>query len=219
MGKEATGYTRRQILTLLKQHGPSDSSDLAQHLDISAMAVRQHLYTLQAEGMVTYEEVARGMGRPAKLWQLTPKADRYFPEAYAELTVNLLQSMVQVFGSDGLEQVLEARTRSQIAEYQAQLPKTGSLTDTVCALAQIRSQEGYMAEMQIDVDGSLLLIENHCPICVAARACTGLCGRELEVFQTVLGSSVQIERTEHILQGERRCVYRMRPLKPLDSTV
>jgi predicted ArsR family transcriptional regulator len=57
-------------------------------------------------------------------------------------------------------------------------------------------------------DGSFLLIENHCPICAAATACTGLCARELEVFQRVLGQ-VTIERTEHILAGARRCVYRV----------
>jgi predicted ArsR family transcriptional regulator len=64
-----------------------------------------------------------------------------------------------------------------------------------------------MAEVESLDDGSFLLIENHCPICTAAQACTGLCARELEVFQTVLGKDVAIERSEHILSGSRRCVY------------
>nr|MDJ0635647.1 hypothetical protein [Xenococcaceae cyanobacterium MO_188.B29] len=58
-------------------------------------------------------------------------------------------------------------------------------------------------------DGSFLLIENHCPICAAAIACTGLCQREQEIFQTVLGENIDIARTEHIVAGERRCVYRI----------
>ena len=53
------------------------------------------------------------------------------------------------------------------------------------------------------------LIENHCPVCSAARACTGLCANELQVFQDVLGDEVRVAREEHILQGARRCVYRV----------
>jgi predicted ArsR family transcriptional regulator len=67
-----------------------------------------------------------------------------------------------------------------------------------------------MAEWRTDDDGSLLLVENHCPICAAAATCQGFCRSELEVFQDVLGPSVAIERIEHILAGARRCAYRIR---------
>jgi predicted ArsR family transcriptional regulator len=66
-----------------------------------------------------------------------------------------------------------------------------------------------MAEVVPQKDGDFLLVENHCPICVAATACLGLCGAELEVFQKVLGRDVAIERTEHIVSGARRCAYRI----------
>ena len=52
-----------------------------------------------------------------------------------------------------------------------------------------------------------LLIENHCPICRAAVACTGLCRQELEVFRAALGRGIVIKRTDHILAGARRCAY------------
>ena len=80
---------------LLKQEGALDAQTLAARLHLSAMAVRQHLYALQDEHLVTYHEVPRPVGRPAKLWQLTPAADRLFPEAYAELTVSLLTSVTE----------------------------------------------------------------------------------------------------------------------------
>ncbi len=66
-----------------------------------------------------------------------------------------------------------------------------------------------MAEASRDESGALILIENHCPICVAARACQKLCRSELEVFQAVLGPDVEIKRFEHILKGARRCAYRI----------
>ena len=45
--------------------------------------------------------------------------------------------------------------------------------------------------------------------CIAAPACVGLCGAELEVFQAVLGKQVEITRTEHIISGARRCAYQI----------
>lgn len=199
--------TRRAIVNLLKQEGAMDSQTLASRLAVSAMAVRQHLYALQDEQLVTYAEEARAMGRPAKLWQLTSAANRLFPDGYAELTLGLIQSIVEAFGDAGLERLLDVRTQQQLAAYQAQIP-VGTLKDKLTVLAEIRTDEGYMAESRLLADGSFLLVENHCPICAAAIACTGLCAQELEIFQAVLGD-VTIERTEHIVTGARRCAYRV----------
>lgn len=199
--------TRRAIIHMLKQAGATDAHTIAEQLGISAMAVRQHLYALQDEALITYKEEARPMGRPAKLWHLTAAADRFFPEGYAELTVSLIHSVTEAFGADGLERLLDIRTKEQLEAYLAQMKEQDSWQERLETLADIRTREGYMANVLPQEDGSMLLVENHCPICAAAETCTGLCDRELEVFQTALG--VNVERTEHILEGARRCAYRV----------
>src|SRR6266550_4028373 len=78
--------TRRAIVKLLKTEGALDSARLAKRLRVTPMAVRQHLYALQKEKMVTAEERPVPVGRPAKYWRLTRDADRLFPDAYAELS-------------------------------------------------------------------------------------------------------------------------------------
>ena len=201
--------TRRAIVHLLKQAGAMDAAELSSRLGISAMAVRQHLYALQAERLVTYQEEARNMGRPAKLWQLTPAANRLFPDGYAELTLSFIQSVVEAFGEAGLERLLEIRARQQIEAYGLQMEGQESIEQRLQILAEIRTDEGYMAEVQPQADGSFLLAENHCPICAAATACTGLCSKELEVFQSALGEDAVVERTEHIVVGARRCAYQV----------
>ena len=205
---DATVRTRRAIVNLLKQEGAMDSKELSKRLGVSAMAIRQHLYALQSERLVTYQEEPRPMGRPAKLWQLTQAADRFFPTGYAELTLSLINSVTEAFGEGGIDRLLEVRTRNQIAAYREQVSQD-ELPEKLEALAMLRTNEGYMAEVERLEDGSFLLIENHCPICAAATACTGLCARELEVFQSVLGAEVKIERTEHIVAGARRCAYQV----------
>src|SRR5262249_61641784 len=118
---------RRAILELLKWHGPQDARSLAERLAVSAMAVRQHLYALAEDKLVASEEEARPMGRPAKLWRLTPAADEFFPNAHADLTVSLIQSMRQAFGEGGLERLIAVRTEQQIAAYRGEVPRRRTL--------------------------------------------------------------------------------------------
>ena len=203
--------SRRALIDSLKQEGPQDAASLARRLGVSAMAVRQHLYDLEAEGLVTHEAETRPAGhkktgRPAKLWALTPAADRFFPDGHADFTVGLINSMKQAFGADGLDKLLKIRAKEQTAGYRARIDAQPSLPKKLKALAEIRSEEGYMAEVQ-KTTGGYLLIENHCPVCSAAAACTGLCNMELEVFSKALGREVKVERSDHILAGARRCAY------------
>lgn len=209
--------TRRSILDLLKTEGPLDSGTLAKRLRVSSMAVRQHLYELQDKRLVTYEEQSRPFGRPAKVWRLTPAADRFFPDGHATLAVGLIGAMGKAFGPDGLTRLVGVRVQEQITDYRKKIPSHTPLARKLELLAKLRAEEGYMAEVEPQKDGSYLLIENHCPICVAARECQNLCGGELEVFRSVLGKTVSVERIEHILAGARRCAYRIRKIGREDS--
>ena len=211
--KKPDSRGRRAIIDRLKLEGAQDAESLAASIGVSAMAVRQHLYALEGEKLVTYEEEPRPLGRPAKLWRLTEAAARFFPDAHQDLALGLLSAMRDAFGDAGMEKLLELRTTEQVALYRERLPARGGLEARLEALAAQRSEEGYMAEVRREGRGAFLLIENHCPVCAAAASCQGLCAAELSVFQQVLGPEVAIERIDHILAGARRCVYRVQRLK------
>lgn len=203
--------TRRAITKLLKTEGPIDSAQLAEKLGLTAMAIRQHLYALQREGLVAAEERPVPIGRPAKFWRLTREADRLFPEAYAELSVALIDSVKDAFGAEGLERVLTSRCARQRMDYGKRIKTGDSLEKKLSELAKVRTEEGYMAEVKREENGGFLLVENHCPICAAANACQGFCSTELDLFRSVLGPGVTVERAEHIISGDQRCVYRVTP--------
>jgi predicted ArsR family transcriptional regulator len=198
--------SRQRLLHLLKTKGPQTAAALARRLGMTAVAVRQHLEPIEAEGLVAYEERPRGVGRPAREWRLTEKAAALFPDSHGELAVAMLESMRRTFGEKGLDRLVAERTRAQVRGYRERIAPRAPLHRKVAALAALRREEGYMAEWSRDGKG-FLLVENHCPICAAARTCLGLCAGELELFRAVLGAKV--ERTEHILDGSRRCVYRI----------
>ncbi|NEW07724.1 transcriptional regulator [Paenibacillus sp. SYP-B3998] len=207
-GKEVHAErTSRAIVKLLKQEGSMDALQLAKLLGVSGMAVRQHLYQLEDQKLVSFDEEPRAMGRPAKMWKLTSEANRLFPDGHAELTVHLIESVREAFGEEGLEKLLEIRNRKMVIEYQLKAPASLPLDEKLEALAQKRTSEGYMAEAIENPDGTFYFIEKHCPICEAAASCSGICSKELSMLQQVLGIGIEVIRSEHLLAGGNRCVY------------
>ncbi|WP_286828541.1 MULTISPECIES: helix-turn-helix transcriptional regulator [Kordiimonas] len=202
--------TREIILTELKRVGACRADDLAEKLELTPMAIRQHLYQLRDEGAVVCCAKPQGRGRPAKMWELTEKADVYFPDAHRDLSLDLIDSMKDLFGPEGLERLVDHRTLKQKSRYEASFAGKATLQDRLKALAKERANEGYMAEA-VEKDGTLFLLENHCPICEAAKACSGLCGKELSLFKELLADEAEVERTEHLLSGGKRCAYKITP--------
>jgi predicted ArsR family transcriptional regulator len=201
---------RAAVRDLLKREGPISADSAAERLGITAMAVRQHLYALEADGEASHVEEARPRGRPAKLWRATAAADSHFADSHSALAGDLIVQVKRVFGEDGLDKLLKLRNAELEKTYRAKTDKAQSLKAKLEALARIRSAEGYMAEVKRDPEtGHWLFVENHCPICAAARLCTGLCREELALFHRVLGKDIRVERLSHIVAGAGRCAYRV----------
>jgi predicted ArsR family transcriptional regulator len=206
-----------RILFQLKTRGPAETLAVAAALGVSRQAALQHLERLVADGLVDHSEARKGVGRPRRVWALTEKAQARFPDTHAQLTLEMLDAVRAEFGDEGVDRLILRREATTAKSYAAAMAEADTLEARVARLAEIRTAEGYMADWSSDPGGGFLLVENHCPICAAAAACQGFCRAELMVFRTVLGPDVEIERTDHILAGARRCAYRISPLIPANA--
>lgn len=198
------------MLLRIKSRGPQRAADLSLALGITAEAARQTLTRLEADGLVEMTTEARGVGRPAQLWSLTSAGHARFPNAHAELTVQLLTSVQSLFGEDAIDRLISAREAESRASYREGMAGARTLGERVSRLAELRTREGYMAEWS-EEGGEFLFVENHCPICAAATSCVGFCRAELRTFEDVL--EAKVVRVEHIVEGARRCAYRITPLE------
>lgn len=207
--KKNPSATAERILFLLKTRGPLKTADLAPLLKISQEAARQHVQKLVDSQLIVGQLMpAQGAGRPSQKWLLSEQAQARFPDTHANLTLQLIDSIRAVYGADGVERIVTDMERANRAEYLSVCAPLPTLEQRVRALAQIREVAGYMASVEADGD-AWLLIESHCPICVAARQCQGFCRSELQVFQAAIGELGQVRRVEHLITGDRRCVYRI----------
>ena len=134
-----------------------------------------------------------------------------------DLTVSLIGGIRSIFGEAGLDRLIDARREWAVVVYRSALEACAGLEDRVRTVARLRTEEGYMAEFEAEPDGSFLLIENHCPICAAAKTCQGFCRSELELFRAALGAGTSVMRQEHLLSDGRRCAYRVTSLESTDG--
>jgi predicted ArsR family transcriptional regulator len=202
---------KRRIIERLKRVDSATAPELAAEFDTTDTAIRQHLDVLAEAGLVERAPAApSGRGRPPVHWRLTQLSTDLFPDRHAELSVELLAAIREALGDDGIDKVIAARTHHQEQAYRRALPDpaAASVKVRVRRLAELRTAEGYMAEAVAD-GSDTFLVEHHCPICDAAAACQGFCRYEQELFQTVLGDDVEIERVQHLLSGDARCAYRV----------
>ena len=197
----------------LKMHGAMSAAALGNMLGTTGEAARQQLARLAEERLVVATSQASGVGRPTQRWTLTPAAQARFPDTHAGLTVQLLDIIRSSLGQDALDTMISTREDITRSAYETALADNLTLRDKVATLVQLRSAEGYMADWREEADGTIVLVENHCPICAAATACQGFCRAELDVFRAVLGPSAEVTRTEHIVSGGRRCTYFIRELQ------
>ncbi|WP_297892277.1 metalloregulator ArsR/SmtB family transcription factor [Shewanella sp.] len=203
--------TTDKIIQLLKLHGPLTAKTLAEELALTTMGVRQHLQALEEAGDVDIEDRVEGRGRPTRYWGLTEQSRTHFADRHGELTVQLIDSVKMIFGDRGLEQLIDHREQSALLQYSAAMLGATDIPTRLAILAQLRSNEGYMATME-QIDGVYFLLENHCPICAAATHCLNFCRSELQLFQQLFADIALVSREEHIIEGARRCAYRMHPL-------
>lgn len=207
-----TENSEDRILQFLKFRGPQSTDSVARHLGITHPGARKHLQSLVQASLVGFSDETGQVGRPKRTWQLTPEAEKRFPDSHSVLTLEMIGAIRTVFGEEGLDRLIAARETETLGRYRSALQNLPDTAKKVAKLAELRSSEGYMADWRALPDGGFLLAENHCPICAAARICQGFCRSELAVFRAALGPDVVVQRAEHILAGARRCAYVIAPL-------
>ncbi|MDX7992045.1 helix-turn-helix transcriptional regulator [Xenorhabdus littoralis] len=206
-----TGQTvSEKLLMLLKTQGALQASDAGKLLGTTGEAARQQFVKMAKEGLVEAKSETRGVGRPIQLWHLTKQGHAQYPDTHAELTTQLITIIRNQLGKTAMDVIITCREKELLSNYKKALENATGLQERLERLVAIRSQEGYMAEYSIEENGSFLFFENHCPICSAAKICQEFCRTELKLFREILQANV--ERTEYILSGNRRCAYRITPL-------
>lgn len=207
MGTSLVGYRgiQAELLLALKKHQPQTARELAARFDVTPNAMRRHLETLEAAGVVRHTREIRGVGGPVHAFTLSGSGEALFPRSYANVLLETLESIAAEHGRQGVSDFFRRKWTALAAEAGpalSQLP----LPERVQLIAELWTSLGYMAEADVDDETGLPVLRKHnCAIRAVAEKYPEVCATEVEFIAAVIG--VAPERRQHILSGCNSCEY------------
>ena len=169
------------------------------------MGAKQHCAELEKQGVVDTWRRPKPVGRPELVYRLTPKAAVFFPAETNVSTIDILNAARQLFGATASDKLLLALFRKK-AETYAQNLRGDTREARVESLARLRDAEGHLSEVVKVPD--LMIQEYHSPILDLVDAFPLVRRLEKEMFETLLGASV--ERHEELGGARAQIVDRPR---------
>lgn len=197
--------TRQRVVDLILNDGPQTAKQLAERLALTPAAVRRHLASLLADGIVASREARvygpRGRGRPSKVFALTDAGRRDFTQAYDDLAIAALRRLQDAAGPEAIRDLAHDRV-AQIEQRFLELRAVDPAATCLQALVDVLDADGYAASVR-PIRAGDQLIQYHCPVAHVATEFPILCEIETQLFSRLLGSHVQ--RLATIAHGDGLC--------------
>ncbi len=202
---EADARTRDRVARILLEGGPATAGALAARVGVTSAAIRRHLETLVADGVVVAREApvlgTRGRGRPARLFALTEGGHEQFGHAYDDIATAALRYLAASVGEAAVTAFAQARAAEIERRYHDVVAAAPAL-DRTQALATALRGDGYAASVSALGTGEQLC-QHHCPVQHVAAEFPQLCVAETEALGRLLGTHVQ--RLATIAHGDGIC--------------
>ncbi len=201
--------TKKAILDALKKQGVLGAEVLATQTQITPSGMRQHLMTLEADGLVTHLERREGRGRPKHVYQLTPAADALYPRTYSELTNELLE-YVRDDDPELLERIFARRMERRLERAQMRLAPLKTFQKRIEEFTKILDEDGYLADFETLENGAYRITEHNCAVFGVALKYGQACSSEIEFIRRALPKA-SVERVAHMIAGAHVCAYLIEP--------
>jgi len=199
------GRTQRlEIINSLKRTRGMSVNELVERMGMSYMGIKQHCLTLQRDGYLDTWRRPQKMGRPEMVYRLTRRSHDLFATDSDQFTLELLDSVREIYGANAPEKLLYNIFERRTAELKAKV-KGDTVGERAKWLAKQRDNEGYMAQfLPAEKEGPQIL-ECHSPVFNLLEKYPIISRIEQDLFEAVLGTKVRREETRN--SGLYECAF------------
>lgn len=205
----ALSPTQRRVLAALKRKGEATADELAEALQISSSAVRQHLGALRSAGFIVPRRERGQNGRPADRYHATEQTEALFASDEVSLATDLLTHVEQE--DPDLVGRLFQRRRQQLVDNLAEELAGRSVEERVSALTTELDSRGYLADFERLADDRFRINLHSCAIWDVASHYRQACTAELDFLRDLLPDAT-VERVTHKTDGAHTCAYEINVL-------
>ncbi len=200
------GTTRGQVLTLLRA-GPRTVNDIAAALDLTDNAVRAHLATLTADGLIDPAGTTPGARKPHTLYELTGRAREHFSRLYVPVLNALLASIDQFLDPDRCREILREAGHRLAAAHETALrgrPLDQRIAYALNLLAELGAVAPVRRQTPSAAPGACVIQGEACPLSEAVAKRPEVC----ILVETLLADLVGRPVHEHCQHGPHpRCCF------------
>jgi predicted ArsR family transcriptional regulator len=176
---------------------------MASAADINGISVRHHLSSLEAEGLVTYEEERHGVGRPRLVYFLTEKGRERFPTNYLRLTTRLLDQLKETLPPQMVDRLFTQMATDMAGNFPQQAENL-TVEQRLDLVKELLAQEGFTIEWEKQGD-SYQINEISCPYYHIGQSHPEVCSVDQTLISTIL--DIPVEKINCVLRGDAHCTY------------
>lgn len=210
MGSEqhVVSPSQRRVLETLKRRGEATADELADDLQTTPSAVRQHLAALRSADLVATRPLRGHPGRPPDAYRCTALSDPLFATEQ-DLAVEILDDLHDE--DPGLVERIFDRRRRRMVDATREGLADKPIGERVAALADHFDAQGYLADFDETGDGAFRIHLHNCPIWNVADRYQHACNAELGFIADLLPDT-QVTRIEHKSERCSTCAYQIAPI-------
>lgn len=200
------GNTRGQIFLYLRRESHT-VSDISEKFGLTDNAVRQHLATLERDGLVRQAGERAGTRKPHILYQATEEAESLFPKVY-DLVLNcLLDAITEHVDSETFDLIL--RDAGQRLTRDAAIPDDAEgFEDRAKRAVDAIRKLGGSASVETEEGHSFLCGVGRCPLGAVTGEHPELCSLVASALGRVTGLPVTPACRDG--EGDLRCRFEIR---------
>jgi len=188
--------TKEQILAYLKRTGDTTVDGLAGAFGLARMTVRQHLSTLERDGLVNAREERQRTGRPHLVFCLSELGLERFPKRYDRFADLALQEVafldseeIAGLSAEGKKKLLLSKMAERVFQEHAPRVNGKALDARVAVVADILHEEGGFAEWKAN-GAEYEIVDYNCVYRRVAEVHEDVCDWHVQLLGKLLGGEV-----------------------------
>lgn len=171
---------------LVRRGSGATAEELAGALGVTRTAVSQQLTALERDGLVEKSGRRVTGGRPSRTYVLTDAGRERFPRHYGLLAASLVRHARDVYGDEGLEELL-GRMAEEVARDLSPRLEGKAGTERKLEVVRLLNELGY--EATLTADGAIEAV--NCVFRHVANETRAACTFDVQLLGALLGEDVK----------------------------
>lgn len=184
--------TKHDIMKLLIKQELS-AQNLAEALRVTPAAVRQHLETLDALGLVARRKVVTQPSRPTYLYRLSARGAAAFPKRYDLLLGLLVDVLLERHGPDAVAGIVESAARRLAERVRPRFDGADARRRWELLVDWLEAELAWHADLAEEPNGRRRITIHQCPFQEVSRTQPAVCGVFFRTLLRALYGDVTIE--------------------------